>query len=157
MNKVINVNQAIEIVQEIRIQNKKIVLVGGCFDILHPGHIYFLKKSKELGDLLFVLLESDENIKRRKGTGRPINSQNNRSIVLSSQSFVDYVIPLEGVTKDQDYDKLIVQIKPNVIVITKGDKNLSQRKRQCEIFGVRLELIEKLEGFSTSGLIEGRI
>ena len=157
MSKIITINQAAKLSTKFKQSGKTIVLVGGCFDLLHKGHIYFLEKSKQKGDLLFVLLESDVNIRKRKGENRPINPQNTRSIVLSARPYVDYIIPLQDVTNDKDYDKLIVQIKPDIITMTKGDKNLSQRTKQCEKFGVKLELIDKMEGVSTSNLIENKI
>ena len=157
MSKIITINQAAKLSTKFKQSGKTIVLVGGCFDLLHKGHIYFLEKSKQKGDLLFVLLESDVNIRKRKGENRPINPQNIRSIVLSARPYVDYIIPLQDVTNDKDYDKLIVQIKPDIITMTEGDKNLSQRTKQCEKFGVKLELIDKMEGVSTSNLIENKI
>ena len=153
MSKIITINQAAKLSTKFKQSGKSIVLVGGCFDILHPGHTLFLEKASQYGDLLFVLLESDENIKRRKGMGRPINSQKNRAIVLSVLGSVDFVVLLEGVTKNQDYDKLIVQIKPDIIGLTRGDENIPQREKQCRLVGAKLEVIDRIEGVSTSGLI----
>lgn len=150
MNKVLNLDQVETTAHNLRKQNKKIVLVGGCFDILHAGHIFFLEKSKQQADILIVFLESDENIKLRKGKNRPINSQKNRSIVLSSIEPVNYIIPLVGMTKGEDYDKLIVQIKPDVIALTTGDKYLEKRKEQASVVGAKLIEIEKIEGISSS-------
>ncbi len=154
MKKIISTNDAALISSKSKKLNKKIVLVGGCFDILHLGHIYFLEKSKEEGEILFVLLESDENIKKWKGINRPINSQKNRGIVLSAISSVDYIIPLKGMTKTEDYDKLIVQINPDVIAITKGDKNIEKRQSQTDSIGAKLVKINKIEGISTTKFAE---
>jgi FAD synthetase len=138
-----------------RINRKKIILVGGCFDLLHKGHIDFLNQAKRHGDRLFVLLESDDNITKIKGKNRPINSQSNRTIVLSSLKSVSYIIPLRGMTKSEEYDKLIVLIRPNVIAITKGDPHSTRRKEQCEMVDAKLVLIERVITPSTTELIKG--
>ena len=62
----------------------KIVLVGGCFDILHLGHVVFLEKAKKEGDVLVVLLESDEKVRFLKGKGRPVHTQSERAEILSA-------------------------------------------------------------------------
>lgn len=152
--KIVTIDEAAKISKKIKSDGKNIILAGGCFDILHPGHIKFLTESKKHADILFLLLESDENIKKFKGENRPINSQNNRSIVLSTLFSVDYIIPLRGVTKNEDYDKLIVQIQPDLISITEGDKNIERRKEQCEKVGAKLVKIEKIDGASSTSYIE---
>ena len=134
--------------------HKKIVLTGGCFDILHSGHLYFLSESKKNGDILIILLESDENIKIRKGKNRPINSMKKRLKVLSLLSYVDFIIPLRGMTKKEEYDKLIVQIKPDLITITKGDINIKKRKIQADLVGAKLIEISKIENISTTQIIK---
>ena len=79
MNKIINVNDAIELAQKLNKENKKIVITGGCFDILHIGHIKLFDESKKKGDFLFVLLENDNSVRKLKGEGRPINPQIERA------------------------------------------------------------------------------
>jgi FAD synthetase len=136
-------------------RQKKIVLVGGCFDILHDGHFEFLKKAKAEGDILVVLLENDENVKKRKGPARPINTQNKRAKALADLSYVDFVIRLKEMTKDAEYDKLIVQIKPDVLAITKGDPGIKHRQRQAKLTGARVaEVIERIGGLSTTSLLD---
>lgn len=153
MKKIISIDEAAQFSEIVKLNHQSIILAGGCFDVLHPGHIKFLSELKKIGDKLFLLLESDENIKKHKGKGRPINPQNARAIVLSSLSTVDYVITLKGMTKNQDYDKLIVQINPDYIAITDGDKNIQRRIEQCDQIGAKLVIINKLEGFSSSNYI----
>lgn len=154
MNKILSINQAAKLSKEFKQSGKSIVLVGGCFDILHTGHILFLEAAKKEGDLLFLLLESDKNIEKKKGKGRPINSQKHRSLVLSAISYVDYIIPLKGVTNSQEYDKLMVQINPDIVAMTKGDPGLEQRERQVKITGAKIKLvIDNIKGKSTTDLI----
>jgi len=75
-------------------KDKKNILTSGCFDIFHIGHIEFLKKSKYLGDNLFVCLSNDEQIKKLKGNNRPINNYNDRIELLKSIKYIDYIILL---------------------------------------------------------------
>lgn len=154
MKKIISVYEAALISKKLKSRGKKIILTGGCFDILHIGHIKFLEDAKKTVGVLFVLLESDENIRRQKGDGRPLNSQKDRSIVLGALSSVDFIVTLRGSTKDEDYDKLIVQILPNYIAITKGDRNTNLRKKQCKMVGAELIEVDKLEGTSSTNFIE---
>lgn len=152
MNKILDFSKINLTAQKIKKNGQKIVLAGGCFDILHDGHLLFFKELKKHGSV-FILLESDENINKRKGENRPINNSKNRSAVLASISNVDYIIPLKGVTKNEEYDKLIVLIKPDFIGITDGDKFINQRKKQCENINAKLLIINKFKSPSTSDLI----
>ena len=91
---------------------KKIVFTNGCFDIIHVGHIRYLSKAKELGDILIIGLNSDESVKKLKGEDRPVNCFEDRAILLSSLRFVDSVIMFE----EQTPDNLIKQIIPDILV-----------------------------------------
>ena len=133
----------------------KIVLIGGCFDVIHLGHITFLEKAKNKGDILIVLLESDENIKKNKGTTRPINSQKNRAILLTKLKMVDYVVKLPNITNGKDYLKIVKQIRPTIIAVSENDKNLINKKNQAEQVGAKLVKVTKLIPHqSTSRIIE---
>lgn len=153
MKKIINDKQAIEISNKLRSKNKKIVLAGGCFDILHIGHITFLEKAKEKGDFLFILLENDNNVAKLKGRGRPINSQGDRAKILSSLIYVDYVILLNEMEKNQDYDQLIFRLKPNVIALTEGSSQKIHAQRQAEQINAEvIEVTRQLQDKSTTNL-----
>lgn len=152
MNKILKFNQIQDTAQAIKNQSQKIVLAGGCFDILHQGHLLFFKQLKKYGKVI-ILLESDENIKKRKNRNRPVNNQKSRAALLSTVNEIDYIIPLKGVTKSLEYDKLIVQIKPDFIGITKGDSFIEQRQKQSEKVDAKLLIIDKFESPSTSDLI----
>jgi rfaE bifunctional protein nucleotidyltransferase chain/domain len=136
-------------------RNLKIVLVGGCFDILHLGHVIFLEKAKRLGDKLVVLLESDENIKKNKGNNRPVNNQENRAKMLMSLKAVSKVIKLPEMKTDEEYLALIKKIKPSVIAITGGDKRIFQKRKQAKIVGARLVKVTKQIPYqSTSRIVD---
>ena len=130
----------------------KKVLVGGCFDLLHYGHIAFLKQAKTHGDSLAVALESDENVRRMKGDVRPIHSQAQRKEMLEALKFVDEVISLPPMHTDKEYLELIQRIKPQVIAITEGDPITEKKQQHAKIVGAELVSIPKIHTLSTSQL-----
>jgi rfaE bifunctional protein nucleotidyltransferase chain/domain len=130
----------------------KTVLVGGCFDILHFGHISFLAAAKKLGDYLIVLLESDENVKRYKGPTRPIHTQEQRKAMLESLRFVDMVVMLPPIEGDAQYATLVSQMHPSIIATTEGDPIIEKKRAQATACGARLEVIPKIHTPSTSQL-----
>ncbi len=130
----------------------KKVLVGGCFDLLHFGHIEFLRKAKSHGDRLVVALEADANVRRRKGDSRPIHTQAQRRAMLEALSFVDEVLPLPVMAAHEDYYELVRRLKPNVIVVTEGDKYLDKKKEQAAMVDAKVVIIPKIPTPSTSQL-----
>ena len=132
----------------------KRVLTGGCFDLIHYGHIVFLKEAKKQGDYLIVALESDDNVRRYKGKNRPIHKQRERAEMLRSLRMVDEVIELPPMNTDQKYFDFVKKIKPDVIAITKGDPQTENKKRQAELIGAEVKVVvPRLEPHSTSRLI----
>jgi D-beta-D-heptose 7-phosphate kinase/D-beta-D-heptose 1-phosphate adenosyltransferase len=99
-------------VQEMKDEGKKIVFTNGCFDILHRGHINFLNKAKDFGDVLIVGINNDESINRIKGEDRPINKLQDRIAVLAALHHVDFLIPFNEDTPDE----IIRALKPDVFV-----------------------------------------
>lgn len=137
--------------QKIHASSKKIVLTGGCFDIIHSAHIEFLKRAKKEGDYLIVILESDESIRKYKGTDRPVNTQKDREKILSHLGMVDAVIPIPSFTQDSDYYTLVKTIKPAIIAITKGDSQTANKKAQAEMVGGELkEIMKRDSNFSST-------
>lgn len=128
---------------------KRIVLAGGCFDLLHYGHVYFLKKAKKLGDYLVVLLESDARVKNLKGNSRPFHNQNQRKEILESLKFVDEVIITNDKMEDSDYKDLIKKINPQIIAVTKGDNN----KTHAETVNAKVFKFNKIKSLSTTDII----
>ena len=133
-------------------ENKKVVLVGGCFDLLHFGHIHFLKLAKQQGDYLIVALESDENVRRMKGDNRPIHTQVQRRQMLEALTFVDEVRSLPPMETDEEYNALVNEIKPAVIAVTEGDPILEKKQKQANSIGAKLVIIPKIHTPSTSQL-----
>ncbi len=154
MNKILNLKQAINISSELQKKGKKIVLAGGCFDILHVGHIAYLTGAKNAGDVLFVFLESDENIKKIKGDHRPINAQVDRAKILESLTVIDYIIPIAPITNDKNYDDLVISLKPAIIAITAGDPTRIHKDRQAKlVHGKVIEVAAQVINKSTTKLV----
>lgn len=140
---------------ELKEITEPIILVGGCFDILHPGHITFLENAKRIGGVLVVMLESDQKIKELKGINRPIFTQIDRAYTLSHLSMVDYVIPLPYFSSDQEYEELINRIEPNIFAITKSDPVIRYIQPHAEkLHASILEVTDRLEEFSSSNVIK---
>ena len=155
MGKILNIDQAVKISKKLRERGRTIVLAGGCFDILHIGHIDFLNEAKKRGDVLFVLLESDEIIRKIKGNNRPINTQVDRARILSALLSVDYVIILPQFTKDKEYDDIVTRIKPDIIATTEGDKYREHKERQAKLTGARVvDVVKNISNKSTTKLIK---
>jgi FAD synthetase len=132
--------------------NHKVVLAGGCFDLIHYGHVSFLKQAKSYGNYLIVALESDENVKRMKGDLRPIHTQTQRQEMLESLKFIDQVIPLPPMHNDQDYYDFVTNLKPDIIAITEGDPVMDKKQKQANLIGAKLVVIAKIHTPSTSQL-----
>ena len=109
------------------LSDKKIVLVGGCFDILHFGHIQFLQKAKETGDYLIVALEPDERIINYKSR-TPVHTQKERACNLLALRSVDQVIMLPQLNGFDDYLGLVKNIKPHIIAITSHDPQQNNKQ-----------------------------
>ena len=136
-------------------KKRKVVLAGGCFDILHPGHIEFLQKAKRLGDTLIILLESDENVKNLKGEKRPINNLKIRTENLFTTGCVNIVVPLDSEVSDNYYEKIVNSISPDIIAITKGDPLTEVKTKQAKMAGGKVEIImERNPKHSTTLLIK---
>lgn len=137
--------------REIRLKNKKIIFTNGCFDIIHPGHIHILSKAKSLGDILVVGLNSDLSVKKLKGDKRPLVSEDDRSRVLLSLRFVDYVIIFNELTPL----KVIKKIKPDFLV-KGGDYNENDIVGSdfVKASGGQVEIIKFLDGYSSSNYID---
>jgi len=155
MNRIITTEKAIKISKKLRQEGKKIVLAGGVFDILHVGHAKFLEAAKKRGDVLFILLESDENVKSYKGENRPINSQENRALLLSLLKPIDYVVHLKEMKANSDYDSLVINLKPDIIATTKKSPQEVHNKRQAKLINAKLaSVISRISDKSTTKIAD---
>ncbi len=111
MNKVLDRKRLKPIVRELKAEGRKIVFTNGCFDIIHKGHVRYLKRARKLGDILIVGLNSDSSVSRIK-PGRPVNSEKDRAEVLAALYMVDYI----AIFQEKTPYSLIKSLKPDVLV-----------------------------------------
>jgi rfaE bifunctional protein nucleotidyltransferase chain/domain len=152
MNKYVkSINELIEIRDKLKKENKKVVFTNGCFDILHAGHVDYITKAKEKGDILIVAVNSDASMKRIKGTSRPIVPQNERAFIISSLKPVDYVVIFE---EDTPYE-VITKLVPDILI--KGEdwsiENIVGRDI-VEANGGKVETIKFVNNQSTTNIIK---
>lgn len=140
-------NEFLESLRQLKEENFKIVFTNGCFDILHLGHIDYLHKARNLGDLLIVGLNSDSSITHLKGTSRPINEEKDRIAMLCALECVDFVV----VFSEETPRELIAKIRPHTLVKGADYANKEVVGRE---FSEEVRLIEFIEGKSTSQLIQ---
>jgi len=134
-----------------RFQDKKIVFSNGCFDVLHLGHVEYLAKARDLGNILIVGLNSDDSVRRKKGAHRPVNNQEARAITLAAMRFVDCVI-LFGEDTPQEIIKLV---QPDILVKGKDyDGKEIVGSEVVKARGGQVVTIELTKGYSTTHVIE---
>ena len=136
------------------ITQRKIVLVGGCFDVLHYGHIAFLRKARNAGDYLIIAIESDKYIKINKKK-IPIHNQKKRAEILAMLRVVDLIIMLPYMQSDKDYFELVQLIKPSIIAVAQGDSQMRNKTRQAESIGGVVEIVTPMvKNFSSSKMVK---
>lgn len=150
LGKIISQEELLLKVKGMRNEGKRMVMTNGCFDILHSGHVEYLSKAKELGDVLIVALNSDDSVKKLKGSSRPINKIKERMTVLSSLQAVDWLVEFDQDTPEE----LIKSMLPDVLV--KGgdyeEKNIVGGDL-VKKNGGEVRVIEYVESKSTSETI----
>lgn len=133
---------------------KRIVLAGGCFDILHFGHHTFLTSAKSHGDILAVALESDEFIRMRKHK-KPVHTQSQRAEILASLNYVDYVIKLPLLKGYLGYMDFVRRLKPAIIAVSDGDTQLENKQKQALEVGAAVKIVcPQLKQFSSSMIVD---
>ncbi|MGA2417789.1 MAG: adenylyltransferase/cytidyltransferase family protein [Candidatus Staskawiczbacteria bacterium] len=144
-------------------RGKKIGLCSGCFDIFHSGHAVFFQQCRELVDVLVVAVGSDSAIKKLKGPGRPVSSQNNRVYLVASIENVDYAIlgsEAGNMKKGKiDFYDIAKNLRPDIFVLNNDDSNIAEKQKMCDNFGIKLILVERivpdfLKGVSSTGIIK---
>ncbi|MBN8694701.1 MAG: D-glycero-beta-D-manno-heptose 1-phosphate adenylyltransferase [Bacteroidetes bacterium] len=144
----------------LRFKDNKIVFTNGCFDILHRGHVEYLAKSRDLGQVLVLGLNTDDSVRRQnKSPERPINNEETRATIVAALESVDYVVFFN---EDTPYE-LIKLIQPDVLV-KGGDYDANETNTSSKKYivgsdivrakGGQIVTIDLTAGFSTTGLIE---
>ncbi len=128
------------------------MFTNGCFDLLHPGHVAYLARCRELGDVVVVGVNSDVSVRaQNKGDDRPILGQEDRARMLGALESVDYIALFD----EPDPDELIRRIRPDVLA--KG-QDWADRwvcgKEFVESYGGKVELVPLVDGYSTTLLVE---
>lgn len=131
---------------------KTLVMTNGCFDLLHVGHVRYLRKAKALGSVLLVLLNSDQSVRQLKGRYRPVNGQRDRAEIIGALECVDAVY----IFGDKRITKWLARLKPNVWA--KGGDYTIHSLDQDEVAaaganGTRIEIIPAQRKLSTTKLI----
>lgn len=150
MSKVLSIDGLVSFRRKINNLGQSIVLIGGCFDVIHPGHIVFLEKAKKTADLLLIFLESDQKVRELKGKGRPVHSQKERAKILSAFWTVDYVVMLPFLHSAKDYDELIIKLKPDLIAGVADDPNNDYYRRSASLSGAKFQIVTKMIGSYSS-------
>lgn len=151
-------NSEIEVYQKGKIVKllpyKQVVLIGGCFDVLHYGHMDYLRKAKSQGNYLIVALEPDERIIKYKKR-LPIHTQEQRAKNLASIRYVDKVLLLPVLSRFDDYNQLVQDVHPTIIAVTSGDPQLKNKQRQALQVGAKVEIVNDGVGsFSSRKIIQ---
>ncbi len=140
-----------DVLHSTAMRDKAVVFTNGCFDLLHVGHVKYLQKARQLGDLLVLGLNSDDSIRRLKGPRRPLIGEEERAHILAALDCIDYVVLFDEDTPLE----LISLLKPTVLV--KGGDYTPEGvvgKDIVESYGGRVELIQFVDGKSTTNIIE---
>ena len=142
----------VKTLEEVRelVKEKKVVSTNGVFDILHVGHLRYLKEAKKLGDVLVIGVNSDESVKRYKGDKRPLNDVNSRMELLSGLECVDYVFSFS----ENDPREFLGKLKPSIHVKA-GDYTLPLVESSVvEENGGKVKILKFVDGESTTNVIE---
>jgi D-beta-D-heptose 7-phosphate kinase/D-beta-D-heptose 1-phosphate adenosyltransferase len=148
---IVEEDELLQHVGDCEAHNETVVMTNGCFDLLHPGHIAYLEKARNLGDRLIVAVNTDESIRSLKGDSRPINSLDHRMAVLAGMRSVDWVVPFAEDTPA----RLIATVKPDVLV-KGGDYKVEDIAGAESVIknGGQVKTIDLVEGCSTTRIID---
>ncbi|MBW8183119.1 bifunctional D-glycero-beta-D-manno-heptose-7-phosphate kinase/D-glycero-beta-D-manno-heptose 1-phosphate adenylyltransferase HldE [Shewanella nanhaiensis] len=144
-------DQLVYALEQAKLRGERVVMTNGCFDILHAGHVSYLKQAKALGDRLIVAVNDDESVRRLKGDGRPVNQVDRRMSVLAGLASVDWVVPF---TEDTP-QRIISRLLPDMLV-KGGDYKIEEIAGGEEVIasGGTVMVLGFEDGISTTKIIE---
>jgi rfaE bifunctional protein nucleotidyltransferase chain/domain len=152
-SKIVSLNELTGRIRELRGDRTKIVATNGCFDLLHPGHVRYLKAARALADILVVGVNGDESVRALKGAGRPINNENDRAELVAALESVDLVT----IFPELRATHFIERAAPDVYV-KGGDYNFetlnADERAMLEKIGSKIQILPFEKGHSTSALLE---
>jgi rfaE bifunctional protein nucleotidyltransferase chain/domain len=147
----VTLDQAVQLVTRLRSAGKTVVFTNGVFDLLHPGHLRYLRHARRLGDSLIVGVNSDRSVRANKGPRRPITPQDERAEILEALACVDGVVVFDEPTPHE----LITALQPDILV--KGDdwaEHAIIGRDIVEARGGRVVRVPIEPGYSTTRIIE---
>jgi rfaE bifunctional protein nucleotidyltransferase chain/domain len=151
MNKILEREALLNKLDALRKKGKKIAFTNGCFDILHVGHVRYLREAKKTADVMVLALNSDSSVRSIKGEKRPLVPENERAEVLAALEFIDFVTIFPELTPLE----LINYLKPDVLI--KGGDWPEEKvvgREEIKKWGGRVAIIPEIEGKSTTNIVE---
>ena len=151
MNKILERNALKDKLEALRKKGKKIAFTNGCFDILHVGHVRYLREAKKTADVLVLALNSDSSVRSLKGEKRPLMNEKERAEILAALEFIDFVTIFEELTPLE----LIIYLKPDILI--KGGDWPEEKvvgREEIKKWGGRVAIIPEVEGKSTTNIVE---
>ncbi|NBO24439.1 MAG: D-glycero-beta-D-manno-heptose 1-phosphate adenylyltransferase [Chlamydiae bacterium] len=148
--KIIQPDQLLDLVKQLKAKGKRVVSLNGSFDLLHAGHLYMIEEAKKQGDILILALNSDDSIKRYKSPLRPIISLNDRMQMIAALEKVDYVTFFDEI----DPREVLKKIEPDVHVNGLEYGQDCIEAQTVKELGGTLYLVPRIEGLSTSSIIK---
>jgi len=151
MNKILTKEDLRKKLDALRKKGKKIAFTNGCFDILHVGHVRYLREAKKTADVLVLALNSDSSVRSIKGKKRPLVNEKERAEVLAALEFIDFVTIFPELTPLE----LIKYLKPDVLI--KGGDWPEEKvvgREEVKQWGGRVAIIPEVEGKSTTNVVE---
>ncbi len=151
IEKILSRDELLSLRKRLRAEGKSVVFTNGVFDLLHVGHVRYLKQARALGDLLVVAVNSDAAVRKLKGNDRPITPEHERAEILAALRQVDYVTVFDADSPRE----LIAELLPDVLV-KGGDYGLDEihGREEVEAAGGRVVSLPFVEGVSTTSMIE---
>jgi D-beta-D-heptose 7-phosphate kinase/D-beta-D-heptose 1-phosphate adenosyltransferase len=153
-SKVIPLETAYGLVDDLKRRGRRVVFTNGCFDLLHPGHTRYLAEARSLGDVLIVAVNSDASVRAIKGPGRPIFPDAERAELLAALEAVDYVTVFDDLTPQA----VIARLLPSILV-KGGDwgPNEIVGRPEVEAAGGQVVSTPVVPGYSTSAIIQAAL
>ena len=151
MNKILDRDILKAKLEKLRKEGKKIAFTNGCFDILHVGHVRYLREAKKNADILVLALNSDSSVRAIKGEKRPLMNEKERAEILAALEFIDFVTIFPELTPLE----LINYLKPDILI--KGGDWPEEKvvgREEIKKWGGRVAIIPEVEGKSTTNIVE---
>ena len=152
-SKIVSINELAEISAKLGREGRRLVVTNGCFDLLHVGHVRYLKAARALGDALAVGVNGDASVRSLKGAGRPLNNEQDRAEVLAALGCVDYVAVFQEVRATEFLEQVRSAIYVKGGDYKAGTLNAEERAALQKV-GAEIRIIPFEPGYSTTALME---